>query len=418
MIKTNIGEMPEEDYESMKLAQYGYESQEQVNADALAELEDERKYKEWQKEQMEKVLSGDTERNNPMGIEEKPENSEKKAYKEIKAENKEERYAEKMQDATDLAGSLELVDNGLDYNDANAVIETIKQQGEVKYKSFITSLLMSGFQRRNQKKTDKLNKKIVKHHYKLRKNKIEISKRNGKINLAKHEVEELKKKCASLERQGGLYSIIGGNKSFMVAKLENINAMKIQKTLAKIDDLSQYIRGQYDEIKVFNDNIVGCYSNIKSCEEQISEVKKSTTDVQLLADQSASSAILHFLVANKLGMEVSELYQSFTQMEQYNKELFGNKVEEEKTEQKQEEPGEVQKEQKQEPTQEPTLNNSVAYLEMSLQEALEVKENGIEYIGVRKVDNRNVIAQLDSLQKEFAECILEDIRDNKVGQTL
>lgn len=65
MVKTNIGEIPKEDYESIMLEQHGYESQEQVNADALAELEDERKYDEWQKEQMEEYLSENNETERP-----------------------------------------------------------------------------------------------------------------------------------------------------------------------------------------------------------------------------------------------------------------------------------------------------------------------------------------------------------------
>ena len=346
-----------------------------------------------------------------MKIEEKPKNSEKKTSKEIKAEKKEKKYSQHLEDATDLAGSLELVDNGLDYNDANAVIDTIKQQGQVRYKSFITSLLLSGFKKRAEKKESKLKAKIVKYNYKVRRNKVEISKRNGKINLANHEVQELQNKCANLERQNGLFSIIGGNKSYMISKLENINAMKIQKTLSKIDDLKQYIRGQYDEIKVFNANIVDCYSGIKSCKEQISKVKKVNNDVQLLANQSASNAILHFLVANKLGMEVSELFESFDKMEKYNEELF--------TQNKTEDKVEVKSEQKNiiEPSEEKNINENVSYMEMSLQEALEVKENGIEYLSVKKVDNKTASVQLDSSQKEIAEWIgnpfLDKITPNK-----
>lgn len=381
MMKTNIGEMPKEDYESTMLEQYLSENNE-------------------------------TERNNPMEIEEKPKNSEKKTSKEIKAEKKEKKYSQHLEDATDLAGSLELVDNGLDYNDANAVIDTIKQQGQVKYKSFITSLLLSGFKRRAEKKESKLKAKIVKYNYKVRRNKVEISKRNGKINLANHEIQELQNKCANLERQNDLFSIIGGNKSYMVARLENINAMKIQKTLSKIDDLKQYIRGQYDEIKVFNANIVDCYSDITSCKEQISEIKKKNNNVQLLANQSASNAILHFLVANKLGMEVSELFESFDKMEKYNEELFAQNKTEDKVEVKSEQKNII------EPSEEKNINENVSYMEMSLQEALEVKENGIEYLSVKKVDNKTAIVQLDSSQKEIAECILDEIRSNTIGQTL
>lgn len=86
--------------------------------------------------------------------------------------------------------------------------------------------MLSGFKKRAEKKESKLKAKIVKHNYKVRRNKVEISKRNGKINLANHEVQELQDKCADLERQNGLFSILGGNKSYMVAKVENINAMK------------------------------------------------------------------------------------------------------------------------------------------------------------------------------------------------
>ena len=67
---------------------------------------------------------------------------------------------------------------------------------------------------------------------------------------------------------------------------------------------------------------------------------------------------------------------------------------------------------------EKNINENVSYMEMSLQEALEVKENGIEYLSVKKVDNKTAIVQLDSSQKEIAECILDEIRSNTIGQTL
>ena len=51
VVKTNIGEIPREDYEDILLQQNGFENQEEVDAEFKAELEQERKFENWKKQQ-------------------------------------------------------------------------------------------------------------------------------------------------------------------------------------------------------------------------------------------------------------------------------------------------------------------------------------------------------------------------------
>ena len=78
-------------------------------------------------------------------------------------------------------------------------------------------------------------------------------------------------------------------------------------------------------------------------------------------------------------MEVSELFESFDKMEKYNEELFAQNKTEDKVEVKSEQKNII------EPSEEKNINENVSYMEMSLQEALEVKENGIEYLSVKRL---------------------------------
>lgn len=56
MIKTNIGEIPREDYNEISLLQNGFENQEEVDAEFKAELEQERKYEKWKRQQNREFL--------------------------------------------------------------------------------------------------------------------------------------------------------------------------------------------------------------------------------------------------------------------------------------------------------------------------------------------------------------------------
>jgi len=57
MVKTNIGEIPQEDYDDIEFFQNGFENQEEVNAEHKAMLEEDKKIAEWQEQQVQKYFA-------------------------------------------------------------------------------------------------------------------------------------------------------------------------------------------------------------------------------------------------------------------------------------------------------------------------------------------------------------------------